>query len=58
MGDVDLKRRRILVSKAVAQITGAGLQEDTTKTSDAVSAHPDRRPCGNAEDRDDRPSRR
>lgn len=33
VGDVDLKRRRILVSKAVAQITGAGLQEDTTKTS-------------------------
>jgi integrase len=31
--DVDLARRRILVSKAVAQVTGAGLVEDTTKTS-------------------------
>lgn len=31
--DVDLSRRRILVSKAVAQVTGTGLVEDTTKTS-------------------------
>jgi integrase len=31
--DVDLPRRRILVSKAVAQISGTGLVEDTTKTS-------------------------
>jgi integrase len=30
--DVDLTRRRILVSKAVAQVTGVGLVEDTTKT--------------------------
>ena len=32
MADVDLTRRRILVSKAVAQVTGTGLVEDTTKT--------------------------
>jgi integrase len=32
VGDVDLTRRRILVSKAVAQVTGEGLIEDTTKT--------------------------
>jgi integrase len=30
--DVDLTRRRILVSKAIAQVTGEGLIEDTTKT--------------------------
>ena len=30
--DVDLNRRRILVSRAVAQVTGVGLVEDTTKT--------------------------
>jgi integrase len=33
VADVDLARRRILVSKAVAQVTGTGLVEDTTKTS-------------------------
>jgi integrase len=32
VADVDLTRRRILVSKAVAQVTGVGLVEDTTKT--------------------------
>lgn len=32
VGDVDLTRRRILVSKAIAQVTGEGLKEDTTKT--------------------------
>lgn len=32
VADVDLKRRRILVSKAVAQVTGVGLVEDTPKT--------------------------
>lgn len=32
VGDVDLSRRRILVSRAVAQVTGVGLVEDTTKT--------------------------
>ena len=32
VGDVDLERKRILVSKAVAQVTGKGLVEDTTKT--------------------------
>lgn len=37
VGDVDLTRRRILVSKAVAQVTGAGLIEDTTKTHQARS---------------------
>ena len=33
VGDVDLKRRRILVSKGVTQVPGVGLVEDTTKTS-------------------------
>ena len=37
VADVDLKRRRILVSKAIAQVTGAGLIEDTTKTSQVRS---------------------
>lgn len=32
VADVDLKQRRILVSKAIAQVTGVGLVEDTTKT--------------------------
>jgi integrase len=32
VGDVDLTRRRILVSRAIAQVTGVGLVEDTTKT--------------------------
>jgi integrase len=32
VADVDLKRRRILVSKAVAQVTAVGLVEDTTNT--------------------------
>ncbi len=32
VGDVDLSRRRIVVSRAVAQVTGVGLVEDTTKT--------------------------
>lgn len=32
VADVDLKRRRILVSKAIAQVSGVGLVEDTTKT--------------------------
>lgn len=32
VADIDVKRRRILVSKAVAQVTGVGLVEDTTKT--------------------------
>jgi len=32
VADVDLGQRRIVVSKAVAQVTGAGLIEDTTKT--------------------------
>ncbi len=32
VGDVNLKTRRIQVSKAVAQVTGVGLVEDTTKT--------------------------
>ncbi len=32
VGDVDLKRRRILVSKAIAQVTGVGLVEGATKT--------------------------
>jgi integrase len=32
VADVDLKRRRIVVSKAIAQVTGLGLVEDTTKT--------------------------
>jgi integrase len=32
VGDVDLTKRRILVSKAIAQVTGEGLVEDTTKT--------------------------
>ncbi|WP_247600175.1 tyrosine-type recombinase/integrase [Mycobacterium intracellulare] len=32
VGDVDLSRRRILVSKGVSQVTGIGLVEDTTKT--------------------------
>lgn len=35
VGSVDLKRRRILVSSAVAQVTGVGLVEDTTKTHQA-----------------------
>jgi integrase len=35
--DVDTKCRRILVSKAVAQVTGVGLVEDTTKTSQVRS---------------------
>jgi integrase len=37
VGDVDLTRRRILVSKAIAQVTGDGLIEDTTKTHQARS---------------------
>lgn len=37
VGDVDLKRRRILIDKAVAQVTGTGLVEDTTKTHQARS---------------------
>jgi integrase len=37
VGSVDLKRRRILVSRAVAQVTGVGLVEDTTKTHQARS---------------------
>jgi integrase len=37
VGDVDLTKRRILVSKAIAQVTGAGLVEDTTKTHQARS---------------------
>ncbi len=37
VADVDLKQRRILVSKAIAQVTGAGLIEDTTKTSQVRS---------------------
>ncbi|WP_236593160.1 tyrosine-type recombinase/integrase [Mycobacterium paraintracellulare] len=37
VADVDIKRRRILVSKAVAQVTGIGLVEDTTKTSQVRS---------------------
>lgn len=37
VGDVDLTRRRILVSKAIAQVTGDGLIEDTTKTHEARS---------------------
>lgn len=32
VGDVDLKRRRILVTKAIAPKRGGGLVEDTTKT--------------------------
>jgi len=32
VGDVDLNRRRIVVARAVAQVTGIGLVEDTTKT--------------------------
>jgi integrase len=32
VGDVDLAKRRILVSKGIAQVTGQGLVEDTTKT--------------------------
>jgi integrase len=32
VGDVDLTRRRILVSRAIAQVTAVGLVEDTTKT--------------------------
>ena len=39
VADIDLTRRRILVTKAIAQITGAGLNEDTTKT-DAARAVP------------------
>ena len=35
VADIDLNRRRILVTKAIAQITGAGLNEDTTKTNAA-----------------------
>jgi integrase len=37
VGSVDLKQRRILVSRAVAQVTGVGLVEDTTKTHQARS---------------------
>lgn len=37
VGDVDLTKRRILVDKAVAQVTGQGLTEDTTKTHQARS---------------------
>jgi integrase len=37
VGDVNLTRRRILVSKAIAQVTGEGLIEDTTKTHQARS---------------------
>lgn len=37
VADVDITRRRILVSKAVAQVTGIGLVEDTTKTSQVRS---------------------
>ena len=33
VADVNLTRRRIHVAKGVAQVTGAGLVEDTTKTS-------------------------
>ncbi|MGV1005966.1 MAG: tyrosine-type recombinase/integrase [Candidatus Nanopelagicales bacterium] len=33
VADIDLTRRRILVTKAIAQVTGAGLNEDTTKTN-------------------------
>jgi integrase len=33
VGDVDLARRRVLVSRAIAQVTRVGLVEDTTKTS-------------------------
>ncbi|WP_199255610.1 tyrosine-type recombinase/integrase [Mycolicibacterium mengxianglii] len=32
VGDVDVSRRRITISKAVAQVAGVGLVEDTTKT--------------------------
>jgi len=32
VADVDFKRRRIVVSKAVSQVAGEGLVEDTTKT--------------------------
>lgn len=32
VGDVDLKRRRILVSKGITHVNGVGLVEDTTKT--------------------------
>lgn len=37
VGSVDLGLRRILVSRAVAQVTGVGLIEDTTKTHQARS---------------------
>jgi len=37
VGDVDLTRRRILVSRAIAQVAGVGLVEDTTKTHQARS---------------------
>jgi integrase len=37
VGSVDLKQKRILVSRAVAQVTGVGLMEDTTKTHQARS---------------------
>jgi integrase len=37
VGDVDLSRRRILVSRAIAQVTGVGLVEGTPKTDEVRS---------------------
>lgn len=37
VGSIDLDRKRILVASAVAQVTGVGLVEDTTKTHQARS---------------------
>jgi integrase len=37
VADVDLRHRRVLVSRAVAQVTGVGLVEDTPKTHQSRS---------------------